>query len=223
MKTKQKKTNKNAVKTRRTKHSGDIAQVAADGSLVLAGRLPGREGLTRVEFDAKRGLYSLLSIGPGLAWQETTLRIARAKKKPIHLLLMRSAQALADGGVQCRSLLRSSAKRKIGRDLQMTPSGARTWRYKDQFADGTHINGDGTYSDRVRLKRQGYDAKDHLLWESESETEWKAVTRVQPRYGSLKTATALTKIRTTKRNGLVTHGRRSRRLRSARKNVCRRP
>ena len=168
-----KKSSKRSVKS--TKRGYAWFRTARDGSFLLSGYIPSLGGLARIALEARRGIYSILVLR-GKQWEETTVRVGRARKPRVRLLSIRSARSVPTGGVEAHALAVSSAKRMLRRKLTIAPDGKRAWNFEDRLPDGSVITGKGTCSTgrdrKAKLIRQRTNPQGKQIWTAESETRW---------------------------------------------------
>jgi len=150
-------------------------RTARNGSFLLSGYFPSLGGLARIALEARRGIYSILIL-KGKQWEETTLRIGRARKRSIRMLSVQSARSAPKESVQAQAVVLSSAKRVLRRNLTIASDGSRKWSFEDRLRDGSIVAGEGTRSKgrnrKAKLIRRRTDAKGKEVWTTKSETTW---------------------------------------------------
>ena len=150
-------------------------RTARNGSFLLSGYFPSLGGLARIALEARRGIYSILIL-KGKQWEETTLRIGRARKRTIRMLSVQSARSTPKESVEAHAVVLSSAKRVLRRNLTIASDGSRKWNFEDRLRDGSIVTGEGTRSKgrnrKAKLIRRRTDAKGKEVWTTKSETTW---------------------------------------------------
>ena len=145
-----------------------IVKTARDGSFLFCGFVPHLGGIARVEFRS-RGFFALTLLKGGL-WQETNVRVGRARRGAVPLVSIRSARSTADGRIEAGAMTRSAAGRDLRRNLVIEADGLRQWRIEDRFPDRSMITGKGVHNTTTRLNREKIDAAGTMVWTTDRET-----------------------------------------------------